>query len=226
MSAWVKGITLAGSRSLVNNSILVHLKQAGITPAYPKQDLFYAEMPVRHLDASTVEDRAELLGQTDLFKHLQKKELQQLATDMKRQRYGRGEKLIQQGENGASMFILSEGLLHAFISTNGEEGDIKVGQIIPGQFFGEMSLLTGECRSATIVAMTDVIAHEITKDNINGLLKKRPRLAETMSKVVAERKVLNSQAMATATLEERIEETESLARQIMGKMKSFFKGIF
>ncbi|MFQ5865184.1 MAG: mechanosensitive ion channel family protein [bacterium] len=226
MSSWGDGITLAGARSHVTTSILEHLKQAGITPAYPKQDLFYAEMPTRHLDSTTLEDRTELLGRTELFKHLDMNELRELAANMKRKNYDKGQKLIKQGDAGDSMFILSEGLLHAFLGTNNKKTEVKVGQIIPGEFFGEMSLLTGEPRAATIVAITDVIAHEITKENMKALLTKRPEMAETISKVVAERRVRNSQAMATATPEERIEETENLAKQIMNKMKSFFKGVF
>lgn len=227
-SPWTDGEKPAGMRSKVNQSIMAHLKQAGITPAYPKQDLYYAEMPTRHLDSSSLEDRTKLLSQTSLFSHLEATELKELAANMPQRNFTKGEKIIVQGEPGDSMFILSEGLLHAYLrmSNNGTETEIKVGQITPGEFFGEMSLLTGEPRSATIVAVTDVIVHEVTKDNINTLLSRRPDMAETISHVVAERKLMNSEKMATATPEERVEETESLARQIMGKMKAFFKGVF
>ncbi len=113
-----------------------------------------------------------------------------------------------------------------FISNNSNGERIRVGQIEPGEFFGEMSLLTGEPRTASIVAGTDVVAHEITKDHMRTLLRKRPEVAETISKVVAHRRLLNTQTLANATAEEKIEQTENLAQQIMSKMKSFFKGVF
>ncbi|MFQ5640043.1 MAG: cyclic nucleotide-binding domain-containing protein [bacterium] len=228
MRSWGNGITQGGARSHISKSVLAHLNQAGITPAYPKQDLFYAKMPTRHLDMHALEDRTQLLGQTEIFKHLAEDELKELAAHVEQQVFNKGDKLIKQGEAGDSMFVLSEGLLHAFLrmNNNGTESEIKVGQIVPGEFFGEMSLLTGEPRSATIVAVTDVVAHEITKGNMNGLLSKRPDVAETISRVVAARRVMNSQKMATASPEERLEETESLAKQIMTKMKTFFKGVF
>jgi len=226
MHTWGNGITFGRTKSKVNESILEHLKQAGITPAYPKQDLYYAKMPVRHLDSKSLTDRTKLLSRTDLFKNLEADELKELATRMKQHTFSRDERLINQGDAGDSMFILSEGVLHAYINTNQNGNEIKVGQIIPGQFFGEMSLLTGEPRSATIIAATDVIVHEVTKANINGLLSKRPELAETISQVVAARKVQNSQKMAEATVEERIEETKNVASQILNKMKMFFKGVF
>jgi len=225
MKSWQRGATLGVGRSVINKSILAHLKQAGITPAYPKHDLFYAEMPVRHLDSKSLADRTKLLSRTALFEGLALSELQALAKKMQQHSFAKGEKLIRQGEAGDSMFILSEGLLHAYINTNQNGSEIKVGQIIPGQFFGEMSLLTGEPRSATIVAATDAIAHEVTKESITGLLSKRPELAETISQVVAARKVENSQKMAAATPEERIEETKNIASQILDKMCAFFKGV-
>jgi len=214
------------AKSLVSATILEHLKQAGISPAYPKQDILYAGQPERHLDSKSVEDRTKLLGKIEIFEYLESEELKELASSMKQRQFSEGEELMTQGDAGESMFILSEGMLHAFIknSSNGER--IRVGQIEPGEFFGEMSLLTGEPRTASIVAGTDVIAHEITKDHMRALLTKRPEVAETISKVVAHRRLVNTQTLANATAEEKIEQTENLAQQIMNKMKSFFKGVF
>ncbi len=226
MSGWGNGTTEGVARSHVSRSILEHLKQAGIAPAYPKQDLFYTEMPARHLDAASVEDRTKLLSETELFKPIENTQLRKLASNMTQVKFVRSQQIIKQGDPGNSMFILSEGLLHVFLRTNGTLEGIKVGQIVPGEFFGEMSLLTGETRGATLVAMTDIVAHEITKENLNGLLTERPEVAQVISKVVAERRVRNSEKMATATPEERVEVTDTLAQQIMGRMRDFFKGVF
>lgn len=219
-------MTLGAAKSHINKSVLTHLNQAGITPAYPKQDMYYAEMPVRHLDSKSIEDRTKLLGNAELFQPLEEDELCELASKMKQIFFKNGDKLMKQGDTGSSMFILSEGLLHVFINSNQNGHELKVGQIIPGQFFGEMSLLTGEMRSATIVAATDVVVHEITKDSIENLLSKRDKLFRMLSTVIAERKVRNSQQLAEASVEERIEQTQSIANQIMDKMKSFFRGVF
>lgn len=226
MQEWGENVTLGGAKSHINKSVLAHLNQAGITPAYPKQDLYYAEMPVRHLDSKSIEDRTKLLGNAELFQPLEEGELRELASKMKQISFKNGDKLMKQGDTGNSMFILSEGLLHVFINSSQNGNELKVGQIIPGQFFGEMSLLTGEMRSATIVAATDVVAHEITKDNIQNLLSKREELFEMLSTVIAERKVRNSEQLAAVSVEERIEQTQSIANQIMDKMKSFFRGVF
>lgn len=214
------------ARSFVSATILEHLKQAGIAPAYPKQDILYAGQPERTLDSKSVEDRTQLLGKIEIFEYLESDELKELASSMEQKQFSEGEELITQGDAGESMFILSEGVLHAFISNNTNGDRVRVGQIEPGEFFGEMSLLTGEPRTASIVAGTGVVAHEITKDHMSVLLTKRPEVAETISKVIAHRKLVNTQALANASAEEKIAQTENLARQIMTKMKSFFKGVF
>ncbi|MFQ5674701.1 MAG: mechanosensitive ion channel family protein [bacterium] len=214
------------ARSTISKSILNHLKQAGMMPAYPRQDILYAGAPDRTLDLKSMDDRTRLLAGIEMFEYLETEELNELASRMRLQQFNEGDELIKQGDAGESMFILSEGVLHAFINSNNGKDRVRVGKIEPGEFFGEMSLLTGEPRTATIVASTDVVAHEITKDHINTLLARRPEIAETISKVVAHRKLVNTQALANASPEEKIEQTENLAQQIMTKMKSFFKGVF
>ena len=95
--------------------------------------------------------------------------------------------------------------------------------IVPGSFFGEMSLLTGEPRLATLSAASDCIAYEITKDAMSALLSERPELAETLGAIVAARKLRNSAALADASTEEQ--EHTSVARAIVEKMRSFFRGV-
>ena len=119
------------AKNIVSASILEHLKQAGVAPAYPKQDILYAGQPERHLDSKSVEDRTKLLGKIVMFEYLEPEELKELASSMEQKQFDEGEKLITQGEAGESMFILSEGVLHAFISNNKNGDQIRVGQIEP-----------------------------------------------------------------------------------------------
>ncbi len=122
------------------------------------------------------------------------------------------------------MFILVEGLLDVYIQNQGNA--IKVAQLVPGQFFGEMSLLTGAIRSATIMASTDAVVYEITSANMTALFRRRPELLETISRVVASRKLHNSEALSKATSEEIERQTLDEAAKIMFRIKSFFKGVF
>ncbi len=213
-------------RHSVAHSILEHLQHTGIMLAYEKLDVYHAEMPSRQLDTQSIEDRTKLLERIELFSSLQKTELQELATNMNQRVFKDKEKLIKAGDHDNSMFILVEGFLEVFadVKNNGEE--VKVGRIKPGQFFGEMSLLTGEARSATIIAATETVAYEITKDHVDSILRKRPAIADTVSRVIAERKLMNSKVLENATQAQKKEQTDNMAQQIMSKMREFFKGVF
>ena len=103
---------------------------------------------------------------------------------------------------------------------------MKVAQVVPGQFFGEMSLLTGEPRSATVTAASSTVAYEITKAHVSALLAQRPERAEHLSNVVADRRLRNVKAIADATQEEQAEEKSTMARQVMARMRAFFKEVF
>jgi len=63
-----------------------------------------------------------------------------------------------------------------------------VGTLRPGQFFGEMALLTGDARTATVVAKTDLECYRLDRASFQGLLLARPEIAEGMSKVISSRK--------------------------------------
>lgn len=208
------------SRHIVITSILDHLQQAGLSLAYPKRDAFHSAMPQRHFDATSPADRRALLSRVELLEALSAEELDRLTSRIETRRFLEGETLIRRGDAGESMFVLVEGLVYVFAENDGTE--VKVAQIVPGQFFGEMSLLTGEARSATVTAASDTIAYEITKEHMAALLTARPGLMEHMSKVVADRKLRNVKTLEHATQQEQQEEKTTMAQQVMARMKAFF----
>src|SRR6476660_7470829 len=65
----------------------------------------------------------------------------------------------------------------------------KVATLHPGDFFGERGMMTGEHRSADVIALTDVECYRVDKESFNEILRKRPELAEDISKVLARRRV-------------------------------------
>jgi len=211
-------------RHLVTRSILEHLSRAGLTPSYPKRDTFQAPMPVRGLDTDVEAGRVALLARIDLFrKSLQPEELEALAAAMLLRRFHSGEVLIQQGDRGESLFILAEGMAYVYLDHGSGNGRVRVAQLTPGQTVGEMSLLTGEPRSATVTAATDIVAFEIAKEHMQELLLRRPQIAEQISSVVAERRLQLREAAASAPPEEQLAERQNIGRQILEKMKRIFR---
>lgn len=206
--------------------MLEHLRHAGLTLANQKQDLYLARMPRRQLDAADLKDRVLLLSRVDLFDSLPAEELETLAFEMPRSLYRQGSTVIEQGAEGNSMFIVFEGLLRAAITFPGETASTVVGQIQPGGFFGEMSLLTGEPRTASVAAATDTLLYEITTSQMDGLFRRHPDLADAISQVIAERRLRNDDAYVRSTRSEQAQQRADLAKRILGEIRGFFHDVF
>lgn len=210
-------------RHAVAGAVLEHLHHAGLTLAYEKQDLYVAAMPPRQLD--TRSDKTSLLRRVDLFSELDDAEIHLLSERVKELTFDEQTDIVSAGAEGESMYLLVEGLLHVYAPTD-DGADLLVAQLEPGHFFGEMSLLTGEPRSATVRAGTACVVYEVTKADLTVLLDDRPEIAEVITRAVAERKVASEQQKAKAANNgaETEVEAEGFAQQLLGKMKSFFGG--
>jgi CRP-like cAMP-binding protein len=210
------------ARHFVLKNILEHLHYAGISLAYPKQDAYYARMPTRHLDLNSMDDRLNILSRVYLFQTLQSQTLSHLASLMLIKHFTEGDILIRQNEEGDSMYILVEGLLYVYVAQELTEPLVKVGQITPGKFFGEMSLLTGEKRAATIKATTNAVVYEITRAHVNSILMTHPQIAEILSMAVAEYRMRLNDLKDLHNQEDESIQTRNIATQILDKMKAFF----
>jgi small-conductance mechanosensitive channel/CRP-like cAMP-binding protein len=209
------------ARHEVWRAILDQLHRAGLQPALAKQDIFNAERPQRQFNTNSHADRITLLSRVELFKGLNPEERSTLAEKMRERSFPEGSHIIKKGEAGSSMFILCEGLLNVMIVLKEGNSESCVARLKAGMFFGEMSMLTGEPRSASILAATDILVFEITKDDVAGLISKRPELAEQISQAVAQRKMRNAQASAQAQTPVQLAEEKSFAAQLTGKILSF-----
>lgn len=96
--------------------------------------------------------------------------------------YSAGETIIRFGTEGNSMFIVHQG------SVSIQVNDKEVARLNAEDFFGEMALLTGETRTADVVALGDVVIIEIAKDALQPVLHDHPDLASAISAIVMERR--------------------------------------
>jgi CRP-like cAMP-binding protein len=122
-------------------------------------------------------DAHALLKHIPLFTPLDDSEVAALALQMKTHLFRSGEVIVKQGDVGASMYIVAEGLLSVSVNREESADAIQVNQLIPGEFFGEISLLTGEPRTATVKAAVNALVCEITKEAMELILEKRLEIA-------------------------------------------------
>jgi small-conductance mechanosensitive channel/CRP-like cAMP-binding protein len=209
-------------RHLVCSSVLAHLNAAGIGLAHTQRDLYIG--PLREPALDLANDRPALVKRTALFQSLTTEEAQDLAASMTERRFRAGDVVFNQHDAGDSMFLVVEGLLFVLSPDDGHGEPLRVGQVAAGQFFGEMSLLTGEPRSATISAALDCVTYEIKKADLSVLLERRPEVALDIASVVAERQARNLETCQRANRDAQRVEVTNLAEQLFKKMTEFFGG--
>ncbi|MEI7672932.1 MAG: cyclic nucleotide-binding domain-containing protein, partial [Deltaproteobacteria bacterium] len=179
-----------------------------------------ATMPVRNLDIR--EDRVELLRKIDLFSLLSSSEIAKLAFDLREILLKKDEYIVRTGESGSSMYIMVEGLLNAMIIDPKDNTEIIVAQLKPGGFFGEMSLMTGEARSASICAVCDSVLFEVSKESVSELLDHNPDIAEFFSKKISGMKLRNEHIFIDKHDSEKEHSPDELADSILSKIRKFF----
>lgn len=213
-------ISPTSAQDIVLLSVLKNLHIAGIALAYPKTDIYTARMPARQFDGHNQSDLVALLANTQLFRPLSHDDLVDISAHMKRMHLSAGETLIRQGDEGQSLYILIEGLLDVHIEVDG--GQRHLGRTIAGDSIGEMSLLTGERRSATIRTVTESVVYEVDKQALSRIMERRPVLMEILSQTLAERQLGSELATIENGLKDNAERVDNFARQIMTRMRSFF----
>jgi CRP-like cAMP-binding protein len=98
---------------------------------------------------------------------------------------------------------------------------LLAGEIATGDVFGEISLLTGAARNATVVSVTDAIIYEISRQDIQELLNARPQVAEHLSHIAAKRQLKDEELRQAASknLPQPDNSHHDLASNILAKMK-------
>lgn len=150
------------------------------------------------MGGSETEANLALFSQNELFAGLDPSERRALAEVAERHSYRCGQTVVRQGDRDNSLFVLERGNMDVSIRLEGQQGTSVAGRPSDGDVFGEMSLLTGAPRSATVTAATDCVTVRIAKRDIEPLIHGRPALANHLGKVLADRQARNYALMMGA----------------------------
>ena len=174
----------------VRERIFSALRRASIPLAIPAAALFLSEESSERAQRKQERD-AELkfraLSSIELFKHLDDAERRDLAHSTKLIPFGRAEVITRQGAQANWLYVLTKGEVEVRISS--PEGDRRVAVLKAPSFFGEMALMTGQPREATVVALNEVECLRVDKDDFQDILKHRPAIADGISEILAARRL-------------------------------------
>jgi CRP-like cAMP-binding protein len=130
--------------------------------------------------------RITLLRHVDLLRTLTEAEMQAVAERLVPAPYAQGGVITRQGAVAHWLYILVSGEADVFLEM-ADQPRQHVATLEEGNFFGEMALLTGEPRRATVLAKTDVDCYRLDKEAFEGILKARPELAGDISVILTDR---------------------------------------
>jgi small-conductance mechanosensitive channel/CRP-like cAMP-binding protein len=165
----------------VRSIIYYAFKRNGISIPYPIQ----VEMHYEGNAAPEAErgPAAAALDAVEIFSALEDAERAELLRMAHARLYAAGETIVRQGESGSSMFVIVSGEATVTLAPDGHE----VFRFNGRGFFGEMSLLTGEPRTATVTAVTDCDLLEITVDAFRRFVLANPQVVEQVGMATARR---------------------------------------
>ena len=123
----------------------------------------------------------------DLFADLSEEQRDLIAAGAIERRYAPDEIIVREGDETSSMFVVATG--KAAVSIHGARGETrKLAILEPGKAFGEISLLTGEPRTATVRALDESVVVEIDKTTLEPILRASPGLCQSFERVIGERR--------------------------------------
>jgi small-conductance mechanosensitive channel len=160
-----------------------------------------------------------ILRNIEIFAPLSKQEIENLSEKFVLGYFARGERLIRQGEEGTTFFIIKKGR----VSVNIEVGEAlkRIKTLQTGEFFGEMSLLTGEKRTATVIAEDDTEVLILARNDFALILKRKPAIADRLSKILAQRRYELGELEKTEAHVKKVPESKE-QRSILQQIKSVF----
>lgn len=160
-------------------------------------------------------DARQMLAGTKLFEDLPAEDIADLAEHLETVTVPAGKTICLKGEHGDSMFLVVDGAVSIYLPGEKEPVLIRTAQV--GEYFGELSLFDDKPRSATAVALTDVILLELDRGTLHEHIKRSPHIAITLLAELSERirdtnaklsqraaKDVNKEMEARATLGDRV----------------------
>ena len=199
-------------------------KRDGIEIPFPIQTVHLKEITPEsrrtELEQATAEVLA-LMGKVDFLTPLSQEERRKLVETVGVKTYAAGECPVRQGEAGDSFYIIKKGSVDVIVEKTPGDG-VVVATLGPGNFFGEMSLLTGAVRTATIRVKEDAEFVVIDRESFRGTLIHNPSIAESLSHILAERQaalVAQREKLDAVTLERR---KRAESGKLLNNIREFF----
>ncbi|MCB1629184.1 MAG: cyclic nucleotide-binding domain-containing protein, partial [Xanthomonadales bacterium] len=169
------------------------------------------------LHADELARREAILGDVDLFANFSPEEIRLLAENLVPAPFVKGSTITRQGRRAHWLYLIVTGEADVWIEQQGIRAHIAT--LKAGSVFGEMGMMTGEPRRASVTAKTDIESLRLGKSGFESVLRARPDIAKEISQVISARQG----QLDEATQEVASQRSESPANDAIGaRIRSFF----
>jgi small-conductance mechanosensitive channel/CRP-like cAMP-binding protein len=210
--------------SAVRERIHAALRRAQIPLAIPAAALFVSNEDAARLERkqrqASVKTR-DGLKSIELFRGLADEELDGLAKAVRLAPFAAGEIVTRQDAKANWLYVLTQGQVE--IRVNTPDGNTKrVHMLTAPDFFGEMALLTGGRREASVIALTDIECLRVDRAAFGELLERRPEIAQEVAEILAERRVALDAARENLDAASRDLRLQGERHRILSAVQDFF----
>ncbi|OHC63323.1 MAG: mechanosensitive ion channel protein MscS [Rhodocyclales bacterium GWA2_65_19] len=200
------------------------LERAGIKLAVEEHNVHLTKENEKYEEAlhqRELQRRLKTLKRIELFSHLTDEELNKLATGVRYAPFARGNVISKQGATAHWLYVIISG--EAEVSVEGANGEKRVLNVLSGgDFFGEMGMMTGAPRSASVLAQTDVECYRVDKEMFAELMHARPGIAEEVSHVLVARRAQLDSALHNLDEESLHKEIHHRHGEVLATIRQFF----
>ena len=204
------------SDAMVRERVWYALHREKIAFSFPTRTVHIEEKVEEAAPEEIVNTYAEHLNRVSIFAPLSEEEIEQLANASAARTYAPGEPIVRRGQQGNSMFVIISGGVKVQIPEKTYQKTIN--NLKENDFFGEMSLLTGEPRTATVIATEETEVLRIDKEGLKPIFENNPPLVQSIVEQIEERRAL-LQAQAQA---DSLDPEDEKRKGVMKSIKSFF----
>lgn len=210
--------------SLVRTRVFAALKRAGIPLAVPAAMRFIEEDGHDRRERKMrqeVQKRIAAVSKVEIFQPLTPEELATIAEGLSYAPFAAGEAITKQGAIAHFLYIVTSGTVE--VRVRGDSGvETAVKKIDAPGFVGEMGLMTGKPRMATVIALTPVECYRLDKEGFAKIVAQRPEVAADISAVLAQRNVELQMARENCDAAARESRIAAEKGELLDAIRKFF----
>lgn len=202
-------------------AVYAALAREGMAIPYPQQVVELKRRSPAGEARTEQASRVAVISQLELFRMLTEEERASVAGGLRRLPYASGDIVFRKGESADSLYILANGSMRV-MDEDAQGRRTPLAELRAPDCFGEMGLLTGQPRGATVIASEDSLCYRLNKSTFDATLKARPEIAEGLAQLLARRQAENDATLKAMDSDSRAKRAVGGALDMLRKIRHFF----